>query len=64
MTDSTPVPNRPDPAEAAMKKNREGNGGNRVIKDHIALKNQSSVDAKDYPAKDRDAQSLVDAKKN
>jgi hypothetical protein len=30
-----------------------------IIKDHRALKNQSSVDPGDYPKKDRQAQSLI-----
>ncbi len=30
-----------------------------ITEDHIALKHQSSVDAEDYPAEERAAQSLV-----
>ena len=30
-----------------------------IVEDHIALQNQSSVDASDYPAGERRAQSLV-----
>lgn len=32
----------------------------KVVERHRALQNQSSVEAKDYPRKDRKAQSLVD----
>lgn len=31
----------------------------RVIEDHIALQNQSDVSPEDYPAEERQAQSLV-----
>ncbi len=30
-----------------------------IVEDHIALQNQSSVEASDYPASERRAQSLV-----
>ena len=30
-----------------------------LVEDHIALKNQSSIKASDYPASERKAQSLV-----
>ncbi|MHA6333549.1 hypothetical protein ACXYL9_07670 [Qipengyuania sp. CAU 1752] len=36
----------------------------RVIKDHNALENQSSVDAEDYPAEKRHDGSLVDKSKS
>lgn len=35
----------------------------RIVKEHRALKHQSSVKATDYPASERAAQSLVRAKK-
>ena len=69
---STPVPNRPDPAEAAMKASgrrpdpttqKPDGEGYDVIDDHMTLQNQSSVRASQYPKKDRDAQSLVTPKK-
>ena len=37
----------------------EGNRQGGVVEDHIALKNQSSVEAEDYPEDERKAQSLV-----
>ncbi|MBU0669466.1 MAG: hypothetical protein KKE77_08360 [Alphaproteobacteria bacterium] len=33
-----------------------------IVEDHSALKNQSSVEAEEYPAKDRRNQSLVNKK--
>lgn len=65
MTDATPVPSRPDPAEEALrKKQRSEDGENHVIEHHNALKNQSSVSADQYPDEDRKAQSLVTPSKS
>ena len=41
----------------------EGDRKGGVVEDHIALKNQSSVQPDDYPAEERSAQSLVNKKK-
>ena len=40
----------------------EGDRDGGLVEDHIALKNQSSVDADDYPEEERKAQSLVTPK--
>ena len=63
--DTTPAPNRPDPAAAAMQSSGDKPHGpdgshtdGNMIDDHIALKNQSSVSAKDYPEQQRKAQDL------
>lgn len=40
----------------------EGDRDGGITRDHIALKNQSSVEAEDYPLEDRKAQSLVTPK--
>ena len=40
----------------------EGDRDGGIVEDHIALKNQSSVDADDYPEEERKAQSLVTPK--
>ena len=40
----------------------DGDRDGGITEDHIALKNQSSVDADDYPEEERKAQSLVTPK--
>ncbi|MDG6078160.1 hypothetical protein E3U23_03020 [Erythrobacter litoralis] len=40
----------------------EGDRDGGIVEDHIALKNQSSVKADDYPTEERKAQSLVTPK--
>lgn len=49
------IDDQPQGEEDDLEAQRDGG----IVEDHIALKNQSSVEAEDYPASQRADQSLV-----